>query len=30
MTLSHYEPVPPNVQQQIVAAYAKQKESQNQ
>ncbi len=25
MTLSHYEPTPPNVQQQIVAAYAKQK-----
>jgi len=25
MTLSHYEIVPPNVQQQIVAAYAKQK-----
>ncbi|MHC4220796.1 MAG: elongation factor G [Planctomycetota bacterium] len=27
MELSHYEPVPPNVQQQIVAAYAKEKES---
>jgi elongation factor G len=27
MTLSHYEIVPPNVQQQIVAAYAKQKQS---
>jgi len=27
MTLSHYELVPPNVQQQIVAAYAKAKES---
>jgi len=27
MTLSHYEVVPPNVQQQIVAAYAKQKQS---
>ncbi|MHC4619048.1 MAG: elongation factor G [Planctomycetota bacterium] len=27
MSLSHYEPVPPNVQAQIVAAYAKQKES---
>jgi len=26
MTLSHYEPVPPNVQQQIVAQYAKKKE----
>ena len=26
MTLSHYEVVPPNVQQQIVAAYAKKKE----
>jgi len=25
MTLSHYEPVPPNVQQQVVAAYSKQK-----
>ncbi len=27
MTLSHYEIVPPNVQQQIIAAYAKQKQS---
>jgi elongation factor G len=27
MTLSHYEIVPPNVQQQIVAAHSKQKES---
>jgi len=27
MTLSHYEPVPPNIQQQIVAAYAKKKET---
>jgi elongation factor G len=27
MTLSHYEIVPPNVQQQIVAAYTKQKQS---
>ncbi len=27
MTLSHYEVVPPNVQQQIVAAYTKQKQS---
>jgi elongation factor G len=27
MTLSHYEIVPPNVQQQIVAQYAKKKES---
>jgi elongation factor G len=27
MTLSHYELVPPNIQQQIVAAHAKQKES---
>jgi len=27
MTLSHYEPVPPNVQQQIVAAHKKAKES---
>ncbi|MBN2589470.1 MAG: elongation factor G [Sedimentisphaerales bacterium] len=26
MTLSHYEPVPPNVQQQVVAQYAKAKE----
>ena len=26
MTLSHYEPVPPNVQQQIVALYGKKKE----
>ena len=26
MTFSHYEPVPPNVQQQIVAAHAKKKE----
>ena len=26
MTLSHYEPVPPNVQQQIVAQYSKKKE----
>ena len=26
MTLSHYEPVPPNVQQQIVAQYGKKKE----
>ena len=25
MTLSHYEPVPPNVQQQVVAGYGKQK-----
>jgi elongation factor G len=25
MTLSHYEPVPPNVQQQIIAAYGKKK-----
>ncbi len=28
MELSHYEPVPPNVQQQIVAQYAKKKEEQ--
>ncbi len=28
MTLSHYEPVPGNVQQQIVAAYQKEKEEQ--
>ncbi len=27
MTLSHYELVPPNVQQQIVAQYAKKKEA---
>jgi elongation factor G len=27
MSLSHYEAVPPNVQQQIVAAYAKEKQS---
>ena len=27
MTLSHYEPTPPNVQQQIVAQYAKKKDS---
>jgi len=27
MSLSHYEIVPPNVQQQIIAAYAKQKQS---
>lgn len=27
MSLSHYEPVPPNVQQQIIAQYAKKKES---
>ena len=27
MSLSHYEIVPPNVQQQIVAAYAKKKET---
>ena len=27
ITLSHYEIVPPNVQQQVVAAYAKQKQS---
>ncbi len=27
MTFSHYEAVPPNVQQQVVAAYAKKKES---
>jgi elongation factor G len=27
MTLSHYEVVPPNVQQQIIAAYGKQKQS---
>lgn len=27
MELSHYEPVPPNVQQQVVAQYAKKKES---
>jgi hypothetical protein len=26
MTLSHYEPVPPNVQPQIVAVYGKKKE----
>jgi len=26
MTLSHYELVPPNVQQQIIAQYAKKKE----
>lgn len=29
MTLSHYEIVPPNVQQQIVAAHSKQKEKEN-
>ena len=27
MTLSHYEPTPPNIQQQIVAAYSKKKAS---
>jgi len=27
MTFSHYEPVPPNIQQQIITAYAKQKQS---
>ena len=27
MELSHYEPVPPNVQQQVVAQYAKAKVS---
>ncbi len=27
MELSHYEPVPPNVQQQVIAKYAKAKES---
>ena len=27
MTLSHYEPVPPNIQQQIIAQYAKKKDS---
>lgn len=27
MSLSHYEPVPPNIQQQVVAAYAKAKET---
>ncbi len=27
MTLSHYDPVPPNVQQQIVAAYQKEKQA---
>jgi elongation factor G len=26
MSLSHYEPVPPNVQQQIVAQYGRKKE----
>ena len=26
MTFSHYEPVPPNIQQQIIAAHAKIKE----
>jgi len=26
MTLSHYEPVPPNIQQQIIATHAKQKQ----
>ena len=29
MTLSHYEPIPPNVQQQVVAAYAKEKADSN-
>lgn len=29
MTLSHYEVVPPNIQQQIVAAHAKQKEKES-
>ncbi|MCK4914086.1 MAG: elongation factor G [Planctomycetes bacterium] len=29
MTLSHYDPVPPNVQQQIVAACKKEKEEEN-
>jgi len=29
MTLSHYEPVPPNVQQQIVAQYGRKKETQS-
>jgi elongation factor G len=27
MTLSHYEPVPPNVQQQVVAQYTKKKQA---
>jgi len=27
MSLSHYEIVPPNIQQQVVASYAKQKQS---
>jgi elongation factor G len=27
MTLSHYEPVPPNVQQQVVAQYKKKKQA---
>ena len=27
MELSHYEPVPPNVQQQVIAQYAKKKEN---
>jgi elongation factor G len=30
MTLSHYEPVPPNVQQQIVATYGKKREEEEQ
>jgi len=29
MTLSHYEIVPPNIQQQVVAAYAKQKQEES-
>ncbi|MDD5458175.1 MAG: elongation factor G [Phycisphaerae bacterium] len=29
MTLSHYEPVPPNVQQQIIAAHQKEKEAES-
>jgi elongation factor G len=29
MELSHYEPVPPNVQQQVIAQYAKHKEAED-
>jgi hypothetical protein len=29
MTLSHYEPVPPNVQQQIIAQYQKEKQQED-
>jgi elongation factor G len=29
MELSHYEPIPPNVQQQVVAQYKKEKEAES-